>query len=696
MSFINRKYLLLVLLPAIYLLYSGVFFVPWKPFYRIGPDPVYIYLLNGTTLASGNIAIAYVDNPGVPVQCFSAVVIYIKHLFNYNVPLYHDVLLHPESYLYAICTTISVLFSLIVVYTGYYVFKKTSNLAMALLFQLTPLIGKEFLIGFAPSPEAFIVMFGMSFIAYIYCNSIFINTQFPHKISFRNILIYAVYMGFLVSCKYTCFPLLFLILFLLPTFRSRIIYIRLFILFFICFIFPALPAWRRMVQWISGIATHTGAYGQGDAGFVHTSEFVANLINIFHEDIYFTSLYIAMCIFLLIAFIRRKQMQQKNRIYLRLLAGIWVLSFVLIILVAKHYSFHYLEPIRLCFPLIIVGSYSVFKDAIKIQLPKYKHIVLILFYIFLSLRAFTCLELFFAYPSRRPSHKTSDFLDKYHNTPLIITSDYKSSRIESSLYFGVAYTGDFRNQYLGFLKRTYPNSYLYKQSQNMIFQWDRVLYPLEIYSKFPKTVVYFNDKDSNQRKSIISHLSMWGKDTIAQCKLVYRLNEYDEYVYELEGKEELAKAWMAKHSDVNFDFEKTIPGKSKFISIKGKDTIKGTDALSNKEYHSGNNSILLTPYHQYAINYPIRAFPGNIIEVSIWRKSDDGKADIVLSSKSSADFYLSGNVVIDSGADGWQQIENKCLVPPSVKDSTIIVYLYYYGHGYAYFDDLSIKVYPMK
>src|SRR6185312_9669299 len=194
------KYLLLCVLPVVYLLFTGVFFFYWRPFYTIGPDPIYIYLFNGMTMAGGDWKIFYIDNPAIPVQCFCGMVIYIRHLFNHSIPLYQDVLLHPESYIYTLCVTISILYALVTWATGRYVFKRTGNLVVSLLFQLTPVISTHgILTTGGPSPESFYVIAGMFFVAYLYCNTIFPNSPANGKIRWEKILIYGAFTGFFVS-----------------------------------------------------------------------------------------------------------------------------------------------------------------------------------------------------------------------------------------------------------------------------------------------------------------------------------------------------------------------------------------------------------------------------------------------------------------------------------------------------------------
>ncbi len=713
MKFRYFKLLLLPVLPIVYVILAGIFFVYWRPYYIIGPDPVYSYLFTGMTLANGNLEIGYIDHPGITVQCFSAAVIYIQHLFSHgNRMLYQDVIMHPESYLYGLCVAFGILYALVTLATGYYVYKKTENIVTALLFQITPLLGKEILSGSSPSPESFMLICGLPFIAYIYCNSIFAGPHNRGKTTLKTILIYGAFSGFMVATKYTCLPLCFLVLFLLPGVKPKIKYIGAFTLFFLVFISPALPALKSMWNWIINLATHTGQYGQGDEGILNKSEFLANIGNIFNEDRYFTLLYILLSIALFIAILKRgkpqsqkamfmdieerKQVMVKSNIYTKLFAGLWVSSTLLILLVAKHYSFHYLIPVRLCYPLIIAGSYGVFRDVLNLKVFKNKVLFQILFYAFFVCLILGNLRPYLTNPPRPFSTATSTFLNGHSDIPLVITSEFGSSRLEPALEIGTTYTRDFHNKYWEYMKTLYPNSYRYTHPGNILTHWDEVTYTPELFTKYPEILVYFNDKDSGTRATMLNELCIWVNDTIASRHLVYFMKESGEYVYELTGNQNKAKALMANPSEVKFDFEKLNTDKSKFVSMDGIQTMYGVKNLSNKEHHSGNNSIFLTKDNGCTPGYFIHAIPGNIIKISVWCKSEENRNDIVFSTEKGGDFYFGGHGVVDSDINGWKKLEYKCLVPPIIKDGTIKFFIYYYGHTHAYYDDLTINVFPMK
>lgn len=699
MNFIlRRNKIVLFILPAFYLLTAGVYLIRWIPFYIGGPDPVYAYLFNGMTLATGKIEVGHTDHPGTPIQCFAAIVIFIKHLFNYGIPLYKDVILHPESYLRTICTVISLLFVFTTWYTGWYIFKRTGKLILALLFQLTPLLGSNVMYAQNPQPESFLIMAGMLFIAYVYYESVYKTIHGLAKPGLKQLILYGLFTGLLIASKFTSAPLMLLVLFLLPSFRLRISYILLSLLFFMFFISPAYLSWNKMFEWVYSLATHTGIYGQGATGIIDPVEFKAHLVDIFKEDFYFTAIYIALVAALLVAIIKRKKTALENRIYLPLLSGTWLSCTILIFLVAKHYSFHYVLPIKLCFPLILAGSYEVFAHILNIKGLQNKSRNMVLFYCFTGILIIGGIKDTWPHFSRTVSPSVTNTLKRYPAEPRIISADYQAAFIEPSLDFGTRYTASSHYKYWEFLKKIYPYSYLYKQNQGIITYWDGIRYTPELFAKYPKLIVYFYSNPRDERDSILNNFCTWNHTIkLADNRLIYANPVTDEYMYELSDYQNTSKTLLTDSIETDFDFEKLSADKSNFISTDGTHFLKtGNSLVIGEQHHSGNASILLNEKNPYTAAYPIKSVPGSIIKVSVWRKSDDRKSNIILTSSSDGDFYNSGQEVIDSGADGWQKIQYECMLPAYLKDSTVAFYLYYYGHGSAYFDDLSIKVYPMQ
>ncbi len=695
MNFTGRRNKILILvLPAIYLLIAGVYLIHWIPFYAGNPDPVYAYLFNGMNLATGKIEVGHTDHPGTPVQCFAAIVIFIRHLFHHNIPLYQDVILHPESYLRTICTAISLLFVFTSWYTGYYLFERTGNIILALLFQLTPLLGSNVMYAQNPQPESFLIIAGMLFIAYIYYQSVYKKVHALPAPGWKQIALYALFTGFLVACKFTCAPLMLLVLFLVPSFRLCAGYILLSVFFFFLFITPAYLSWSIMFHWVYSLATHTGIYGQGSTGVIDPVEFRAHLKDIFKEDFYFTAIFILLVAALIVAFIKRKQMGRENRVYVRLLSGTFLSCTVLTLLVAKHYSFHYILPIKLCFPLILAGSYEVLAPVVNIQ-QKRRNIAF--FYCFIGILLLGAVKDTYPHFSLSISHAVPDTLKKYPGEPLIISADYQAAFIEPSLDFGTRYSASSHFKYWEFLQKVYPQSYLYKQNEGTIAHWAGVAFIPELFAKFNKVIVYFYHNRPVERDTILNNLCTWNHTIkLADSRVIYANPETKEYIYELSDTYNISKILLADSEETDFDFEKLTADKTDFIATDGTHLLKVTNPLVTAEHHSGSTSILLNEQNQYTAAYHIKSAPGSIVKVSIWRKSDDRCSNIVLSSSSDGDFYNSGQEVTDSGANGWKQIKYECMVPAYLKDSTVAFYLFYYGHGSAYFDDLSIKVYPMK
>ncbi len=215
MNFPPKKSILLFL-PVLYILFSFALVKEWKAFYISFPDPTYTYLYNSTNLATGHLQIGNTDHPGVPVKCFGAIIILIKHAFTGTLPLYQDTLMNPESYLNTISACIVLLLAFITYLTGAYIFRRTGNITLALAFQTAPILVETILPRTTGDcPESFITIGGIFFMAYIYVESLKTVAIGSRVFSLKNIIVFGVLTAFLVASKYNSAPLVILVLFLL-------------------------------------------------------------------------------------------------------------------------------------------------------------------------------------------------------------------------------------------------------------------------------------------------------------------------------------------------------------------------------------------------------------------------------------------------------------------------------------------------
>ncbi|MEO6882732.1 MAG: hypothetical protein ABI199_01770 [Bacteroidia bacterium] len=511
-------------------------------------DPYYAYLMNGTNLAGGHLEIGHLDHPGTPVQCFAALVIFIKHLFSGSgIPVYQDVLLHPESYLLACNFAVLALFIVTNYLTGIYVYRHTSSRFKALLFQATPLLLQGVLVRTTKlAPEAFLIIFGTFFMAYFYVH--FIQENLPEKKSNNPLIISGVFIGLLIACKFTAAVVIILPLFVLKGIKQKIFFTLTVFVAFLFFIIPALPKINYIFHWLSSLLTHEGKYGQGSEGFANASKFSTNLYHLFTTDFAFTSIFI----FISVAFISilfGKNFKKKiNRINTRAIQGAWIYVTVLIIFVAKHYNFYYLIPSVLVFPLALIIIYEQFFSADKTIFFIHKKTVVVAF---LGILCFVQIKWYkentnLNRPNLQAMESIRSFMKTKKNIPVIVNNAYYSSFIEPALYFGVVYSGSMQNEYFTFLKKIYPNSYLYNSDVGGIVNWEwgskkAVILPTCFFAKYPKTLVYFIDYDSAACYQLMNSFVIWNGITLGKYKRVYDNPLVNEKMFQIDADTALSK-----------------------------------------------------------------------------------------------------------------------------------------------------------
>jgi hypothetical protein len=471
------------------------------------PDPCYIHLFNGMNLAGGHMEIGNIDNPGITIQCFAAIVIFIKHVFSSShLPVYQDVILNPESYLY-VCSLLLITFLIAGNYwVGSYVFRHTGSPGTAMVFQLVPLIH----IGIVQrvvvlGPESFIITVSSFFMAYLYCKCLDNRTLKKKQITYRTVIVFAIFSGFLIATKYTCAPVIILILFFLQNNRQRLLYVGMSVLSFLFFIIPALPKFQNMYHWIWALFSHDGIYGAGEQRVVNPSLFLKNLKDIFLTDIIFTSMYAIIFVAFIVALINRKRTQAMP--LLPLITGVWVSITTLILAVAKHCDFHYLIFAECCFPLGLVIAYKIFSGFLSPLIKSFEKYKQKIAY---SLFAATCLFLVIEKIRYIPLHKyqpvgISNYVDKYKTVPLIICVNGIAAceRKEAALYLGYIYSGGLRSTYFSFLQNIYPNTYLYSVDLQALIYWEQTIPLASLAEKNKKVLVYLKGYDEAKQQNLL-------------------------------------------------------------------------------------------------------------------------------------------------------------------------------------------------
>jgi hypothetical protein len=696
-----RRRILFFLLPAFYVFLSFVILKNATRFYMNGPDPVYAYLMNATNLAGGHLEIGHFDHPGTPVQCLGAAVIFTQYMISGTLPLYQDVLSNPESYLYTCSLVLILLIGGITYLTARYVYRHTGNMYMAILFQLSPLLSTGMLNhAILFKPEALIIIVNTFFTAWLFVTAVQVNRSGNPLWNKKSIALAAIFSALLVACKITCLPLILLIYFLVRNNRQRILFTGAFSVSFLFFILPALSKFHEIYDWIKRLVSHDGHYGQGKEQFVNVSEFKHNLHTIFTTDTTFKLTYLFITLAFLVCLIKFFLRKSPDRFQFRFISGLWVSINLLILLVAKHYSFHYLIPAQTFFPLAILVAYMVFSPFLDLGLySRNTRAVKSVFALgVLLILAKSSISASFLFPDHRsPMIATEQYLNTWKNTPIIITADNESSRVETSLYFGTVYTGTLNHQYFQFLKTLYPNSYLYQIGSKRFLFWDVEVFLPEMLKKQSKVIVYFKNQDPASEEASMQDLTLLnGKVKLAEYRKIFGNTSTNESVYLIEADTALSAKIASGSNTIFCDLEKRTEDNSQFISEDGQARFLKAEELNHELAYSGNTSVKLDTKTQYGLDciFPVQS--GDFVDITIWRKSTDNSGTIILTAKNANQLYTGGESIINTGPGGWEQIQCRTHIPNTYTEKTAHFYMLYNGKGTAWFDDVRIKVYPCK
>ena len=362
------KYLLLIIIPIIILVKLSSSDEP--PFWQGHYDPAYIYLFNGLNFADKYGNIGHYDNPGTPAHVISALIIKTTYIIrNSQKTLPEDVILNPEYYLKIIAWTFTIFNCVLIFFSGLVIYKLTSDLVFGLLFQSVALFSTAINFAFyRVSPEP--VLFGTATIlCLLFLRSFYFgkplhvfvhhNDQAKSELIIKDyrisVLVFGIIIGFALATKINSLPLVFIPLLLLDKFRRKIAYILVVVLSFVVFTLPVVSYYPRLFLWTKNITIHSGHYGYGTNEIIDSSVFMENFLKFIKGE----PLIVFVMVVSLIVIIRQV-IQKKHDIHLKILIVFLLVQIVEIIMVLKHFRFHYFMPIL---PTLAVNLFVILKIA---------------------------------------------------------------------------------------------------------------------------------------------------------------------------------------------------------------------------------------------------------------------------------------------------------------------------------------------
>lgn len=683
-SWLKLKYLLFIF-PSIYFILLFIYYHQSGPFFTTFPDSTYIYLINGANIASGNMDIGHFDNPGTPAHWLAGIVIFIAHLFIDRNPVYESVITNPELYL-KVCAVATILLLLLSVYeSGKLVLKNTGNIVLALFFQLIPISSYSVICQLDRiGPESLIIICLTYYSAFLwvlcYQRNTYSSDSFGSK---RLILIFSFFTALLITTKIICLPFLITPLFFIKRVVPKIWYLLLTAGFSGLILYPVWSKFPDMFNWFMALATHSGAYGSGSKETINIDSVISNLKLYFSAEFFFTAGYILISIGVIAGAILKRW---SNHFYKHTLVSFITIS-LQVILVSKQFAFHYVISSQL---LIIPGVISAFMSLVNFS----RHAKLAAYSVFSVCAAWLIVQTTQAatvYRGGNKMYESSLTAKKYKDLPKIITTGYQASCfVESALYFGAAYGGGSFHTCNDFLRKHYPDAYVYSTLFNYLRWWNASVYPSELFKRYPQILIYFSGSDEAFERKMIRKITI-GYDSIIKNVRILDFNPITrERFYLLNVDTAKANLMTVGRININCDLEKKLQDNTAFTSSMEDIIFYGTGQSSTEQHFSGNTSVKCSVKDQYACCTTFDVRPGDAFDISVNNYSNGRPGGIALVAADQRVFALNSESVVEDYENGWKRINLKTVIPQNYPEHEVRFCLYYYGNGSCYFDDLKI------
>jgi len=641
-------------------------------------------------IASGNFDIGHYDNPGTPVHLFVGLVIYIAHLFTGTNVVYYDVLSNPELYLNICVYLIGAFLLLATYYSGYYVFKKTKNIFLALIFQLSPVSSYaiiHYLLLIRATPENLIIIILTIYIPFVFLLSYLKNLYNNQFIDKSHILTFSFISALLITTKITCVPLLVIPIVYITPFYKKIMFLFLTFLFSLIILFPIWPKFVDMYQWFTQLATHSGEYGQGEKG-VSVELMINNFIRLLKFELFYTVAYVFITLSLILGLIKKRW----DNPYFKFVIISWFICSSQLLLASKQFGLHYLIASQIIVPLGVIASTNLF---IPQYFKKENFFYPLFFSLLLVISIYKCNQSLNEYKKENEIYKSALWASKLQGIPKIITSGYEASCFqESALRFGSTYGGRYFHNSNYVLKKLYPNSFFYDlhRNENILNWWDFKITPLEFLQAHKQVLFYFSKKDREKSKEIINKFIRGYEFCIKSVKLLKYNEQTGESFYLLTINKNKIKPRYGEKENWFFDFETISADKTYFIPKENNYKLYNTELISTKNCFSGNYSVKIPP-GAYACYSTFSVKPGDAFKVNVKCFSTDRPVGITISDKSSNLFKKESESITEIHKDGWKTISFNATIPHDFSEKEIIFSLYYFGFKDCFVDDLNIEFY---
>lgn len=681
----NKEAIIFFIVPLLLFVFMLFRLAELHAFFQGWIDPVYAYLMNGLTFALGSNDVGHIDHPGTPLQLLIALIITIAGWIHNSGDLATDVLTHPEYYLRIISITLILINCTVIWLLGYVAYKKLKNIQLSVAIQLWPLLSFQ-LLNFMPVVACETVVSFLT-IAIAACIIIYDHQQ---KDSIKLILWIAFLSAIIIATKISALVILMVPFFVFEKIRSKFIYLGATFLLILLFVSPVFEKLGHFTNFLGKIATHTGQYGSGEAKMFDVAIFLHSLKLMLTKEWSFT-LHVLLLPVGWFVIVKQNIRGLQRRIYL----AISLTTVFQMLIVARHYGFHYLMPLfGLCIPLHGYFWIRFFQQRIsKVPSRMLSPVVLLLVAgVFIRIVVKNDFQPGIVNAVEKTTQMVqSELKGKY----IILTENNNDTAFpEPALQFGFSYSGqDMKARFIPILAAAYPDNYLWN-SHTGFTNWKGSHLASDVFSDTEKIYVYANTASYEFSKEKINEMiSQSGLSDFVSLDFVYQ-NEYKGEVIAraIVDREKLIDYYQS-YVNIETGMEEISPDGELIQSNKPEYTFRGAALLSGKYSRSGKKSMLLTSEKPYGLDISLPVTMGGQFKVEFWQISSGQKQAVVVAAASKNEIYYKTSTQHITSPAQWNRSELIISIPKDYPEPNIHFYLWNPTSDSIWVDDFRLSVF---
>jgi hypothetical protein len=205
-------------------------------FYMLHVDPEYFHLFNGINLAIFNLAIDFIHHPGTTIQMIFAFSAPVVNFILPGTDLVGNMIDNPELFIHGASILLNILTAGTLFALGYFTYRNTGNIWLAMLLQLMPLGHSQIiLITGRLIPETAVIapllLLGLITVKFLYDRDRVANLR-------KYVIGFAVVGGLGMAGKFLYLPFLIIPLLIIPGFKEKTRYTFYTLIATMVFAFP--------------------------------------------------------------------------------------------------------------------------------------------------------------------------------------------------------------------------------------------------------------------------------------------------------------------------------------------------------------------------------------------------------------------------------------------------------------------------